>query len=745
MSPYVWRSDANRSFGPTPRWLVMRGLHPPSNDRTLDAVILKAMEQASDRFRLRIVRLAILSALPAIAAASSPSSTLAYLPDVQMNAAKVDASGNVYLAGQTPTKAGSVAAYIAKLSPNGTTLYAVTLGGSGSSTSAATALDIDSAGAVYVAGTTSAGDFAVSAGAAQSPGATAFAAKLDAMGNILYSALIGGNAQTEPRSVVVNSKGELVVSGELTPDSPPSADVALFLLKLSADGTQVVAGPQGIGGLVAVDAQDNIYVAGVPLGSQGPASTPGAFQAMPALSFCGCPFLSFPCGGDQFVASVTSDLSQTRFLTYLTARFGAVPAYVTVDAQGDILIAGTTSAPGYPTTSGSYQPNYTAANGTVETCGPPIPMEFTSPSGYVTLVKADVSGLIFSTFFSGSKSDSVSFAALTSTGIYLAGQAGSVDLPGFDGTVPSPCLPDGFVTRMTLDGSAITASRTPPGTPLAYDPTSGTLLLASGNNLIRFDPSRPTPIACILDSADLSPVTAIAPGELLSMFGHFLYFGPSPFAYAINPVNGSFPVGSQSLGILANQTPAPLLYVSEQQINFQAPYEIAGSPQTGITVTYSDVNGNNDSDSRPLQVTASNPVAFLSQPSNYSQTFPLMINADGTVNSQTDPAAAGSVVTIFLDGLGLTIPPPVTGLVNTNPSTPLSIPLLVTPYCAGLDCYPEPAFVSASSLVGSISGVTQVQLRAPSTSNPGYAQLAIFSLSAGPAAVRDLNLSFWVK
>ena len=41
-------------------------------------------------------------------------------------------------------------------------------------------------------------------------------------------------------------------------------------------------------------------------------------------------------------------------------------------------------------------------------------MEFTSPSGYVTLVKPDGSGLIFSTFFSGSKTDTVSFAALTS-------------------------------------------------------------------------------------------------------------------------------------------------------------------------------------------------------------------------------------------------------------------------------------------------------------------------------------------
>ncbi len=176
-----------------------------------------------------------------------------------------------------------------------------------------------------------------------------------------------------------------------------------------------------MGGLVAVDSQDNIYVAGVPPGSTEPAATPGAYQGKPSTFFCGCPFLNFPCGGDQFVASLTPDLSRTRFLTYLTAKYGAVPAYIAVDAQGNVLIAGTTAAPGYPTTPDSYQPNYTAASKTVLTCGPPIPMEVTSPSGYVTLVKADGSGLIFSTFFSGSKSDSVSFAALTSAGIYLGG------------------------------------------------------------------------------------------------------------------------------------------------------------------------------------------------------------------------------------------------------------------------------------------------------------------------------------
>ncbi len=696
--------------------------------------------------------LAILLALPGIGAASGPTSIIAHLPGVQINASKVDASGNIYLAGQTTTGAGSGAVYVAKLSPDGaTTFYTASLGGSGSSASAATALDIDSTGAAYIAGTTMAGDFPLSAGAAQSTGGTAFAAKLDAKGNTVYSTLIGGNAQTAPRSIVVNSKGELVVSGQLTTGAPSTTVVTLFLFKVSADGTQVIAGPQGVGGIVTADAQDNIYVAGVPPASTEPAATPGAYQGKPTTSFCGCPFLNFPCGGDQFVASLTPDLSRTRFLTYVTAKFGAVPAYIALDAQGNVLIAGATAAPGYPTTPDSYQPNYTAASKTVLTCGPPIPMEVTSPSGYVTVVKADGSGLVFSTFFSGSKTDNVSFAALTSAGIYLGGQAGSADLPGFDGAVPSQCLPAGFVTRMTLDGSAISPTRTPPGTPVAYDSTTGTLLLVSSSDLLRFDPSAATPIACVLDAADLSPVPAIAPGELLAMFGRFLYFGNNqyfdnnPSAIPISPVNGLFPVTSQGLGVVANQSPAPLLYVSEQQVNFQAPYEIAGSSQANLTVTYSDINGNSVSDSRTLKVAESNPVGFLARPSIVNQSFPLALNADGMVNSQTNPAAAGSGVTIFVDGLGVTTPPPTTGLVNQSPAAPLNVSVTVTPYCDGTFCYPAPSVVSASPASGSISGVTQVQLLAPANPHPASALQVVFSLSVGTTTVRDTNLSFWVK
>lgn len=703
------------------------------------------MRRSTDRLTLPIAWLALLPALTASAAASTPAVPIANIPNVQLNAAKVDASGNIFVAGQTTnsasSSAGASAAYLAKLSPNGTIVYSVTIGGSGSRATAATALDIDSAGDVYAAGSTTASDFPVSSGAIDTPGATAFAAKLDPNGKIVYAALIGGKANTQPSSVVVNSKKELLVSGYTTTPPPAGAETA-FLLKLSADGTQAAAGPQGIGGLLAIDPQDNVYVAGnPPPGATDPPATAGAFQSAPAISFCGCPFLSFPCGGDQFVASLTPDLSGTRFLTYITAHFGAIPASIAVDAQGNILVAGTTYAPAYPTTPNAFEPVYTAASGIIQTCGPPVPEEITSPSGYVTLVKADGSGLIFSTFFSGSNNDYLRFAALTSAGIYLAGQAGSPDLPGFDGAVPSPCVPLGYVTRMTLDGSSVSLSRTPPGTPLAYDSSTGTLLLAYRDSLLRFDPSQSTPIACVVDAADLSPVTSVAPGELLTMLGRFQFYGLEPSAAAPYPVNGSYVTSAQGLAVTANQSPTPLLYESVPQINFQAPYEIANSAQTDFTVTYTDVNGNNFSDSRSFNVAAMNPVAFLTQPSLING-VPLVLNSDGSVNSQKNPALAGSVVTLFLDGLGVTTPPPVTGSVNSAPSVPLNLPLTVTPICSS--CNVAPTVVSAGSLAGSISGVTQVQLRAPANPHPGFTFQDIFSLSVGSTAVRDINLFFWV-
>lgn len=110
--------------------------------------------------------------------------------------------------------------------------------------------------------------------------------------------------------------------------------------------------------------------------------------------------------------------------------------------------------------------------------------------------------------------------------------------------------------------------------------------------------------------------------------------------------------------------------------------------------------------------------------------LPLAFNSDGTRNNCFNPASPGSVVTIFLDGLGVTVPALVTGSINPSPAIPLNLPVY------GGDV------VSAVALPGSISGVWQVVLLQPSGAT-GAIQV---SLSVGTLGnvVRD-TIVIWVR
>jgi uncharacterized protein (TIGR03437 family) len=434
------------------------------------------------------------------------------------------------------------------------------------------------------------------------------------------------------------------------------------------------------------------------------------------------------------VTKLNANLTQIVYSTYVTGSWGASPAAISVDAQRNVVLAGTTNSPDYPTTSNAFEPFYIAnAPSPPNTCfwacliSPPA-------SGYITKLNATGTGLIYSTFLSGTQADTIAFAAVTSSGIYLSGLARSADFPGLE-AFPSQCLPQTFETRLSLDGSSITAARMLPGSVLAYNPATSMLLAWTGADLISFDPAAPpTPIACILDAADSQPVTSIAPGELLSIFG--VPFTDGTAAQA----PGSFATSLAGVTVTFNGIAGPLLYVSPQQINVQAPYEIAGGAQATVTLTASQRNA---TDSRTLPVIARNPAAFLIysdlMPCDLSPLwyqlgfFPLAFNSDGFPNTCSNPAVAGSVVRIFLAGLGVTVPAPVTGSVNPSPGIPLNLPIT---FGGGLAA----AVVSAVALPGSISGVWQVDIRMP-----GDTGAVPVSLFVDSVPVRDTNLTIWMR
>jgi len=686
-------------------------------------------------------------------AAAGPAVVLAHLPNTSINAVKVDASGNIYVAGFQGTAGtpDSYDAFVAKLSPDGSKiLYSTKFAGSKSDYVAA--LDIDSTGAAYVFGQTQSPDFPVTSGALQTSmlasSVQGFVAKVDAQGKVVYATLVGGSSDIYPSAggLLVDAAGEAVISGQTIGGIFPNTSGApftstdmntFFAMKLDATGGKLLAAIRGVGGRIAADDQGSIYVAGSQIaGYTAIPITSGALQSKYTENTCagegqvgiGCSY--------QYVTKLNANLTQIVYSTYVTGSWGALPAAISVDPQRNVMLAGTTNSPDYPTTSNAFQPFYIAnapppPNTCLFGCFVPPPA-----SGYITKLNATGTGLVYSTFLSGTQADTIAFAAFTAGGIYLSGLARSTDFPGLEG-FPSQCLPATYATRISLDGLTITATHLVPGSVLAYDSATGMLLAWTGADLIGFDPAAPpAPITCILDAADLQPVTSIAPGELLSIFSErFSSWG--------GVVYGTFPTSIGGITVTFNGIAGPLLYVSTQQINVQVPYEIAGGAQTTLTLNTQQTN---TSDSRTLPVIARNPVAFLTTPA-YADLekcdlvllgyppgpFPLAFNSDGSPNTCLNPAVAGSVVRIFLAGLGVTVPAPVTGSVNPNPGIPLNLPIT---FGGGLAA----TVVSAVALPGSISGVWQVDVRTPANRGPVPVSLFVDSVP-----VRDTNLAVWLR
>jgi uncharacterized protein (TIGR03437 family) len=688
-------------------------------------------------------RLLLVLTILTIAHAAAAANTLANFPNSMVYAAQTDAAGNVYVAGFQGnfSKANP---FVAKLSPTGQTLYSTTL--AGSDFGIAWALAVDASGAAYVFGNTNSPDFPVTPGALQTTmqgSFQGFVTKLDPTGKIVYSTFVGAATDVTPGltsapgldSILVDAAGDVIITGQAGTNPtigtfPPSPAPVVsssesFVLKLDPTGSKILAAISGIGGMIAMDGQGNIYVTGLQY-SVGPALTPiavtpNAFQSEPT-NVCSMLGNFFTCGY-QYVAKLNPGLTQVLYATYVSGKYGATPAAISVDAQGDAFVAGTTNSPDYPTTLNAYEPEYIAsASATVSCFFMPNCVNLPPASGYLTEVNPSGTGLIYSSYFSGTQTDSISFAAFTPNAIYVGGSAGSANLPGFAG-YPQQCLPQMYATRISADATEIGPSRITPGKVLAYDAFAGTLIASSGSNVVAVDPeATQTPIACVLDSADLKPVTAIAPGELLSLFGEF------SAGSTATPPTGLSQTSLDGVTVSVNGAPSPLLYAGGEQINFQAPFGIAGGAQANIKFASAL---SNLSDSLTLPIVASNPTAFLNtaNPSPALETctsedaasvnglLPLALNSDGSTNTCLNPAAPGSAVSLFLNGLGPTSAPTVTG----------TAPLVVA---------------SVSAMPDAVPGIWQVSLQIPAGLGAGGVQV---SLTAGGAPVRDANLVVWVK
>ncbi len=714
--------------------------------------------------------LALLLSFCAVSELRGNFQLLSTLPNgASPTATQLDAAGNIYVAGTfVPANKNFISAFAAKLSADGSkVLYFTVLAGSDNDTAAALALGSD--GSAYVVGNTLSPDFPVTAGAlpaTSNGGAQGFLVKVNPAGSLVYSTFISG--ATEVTGIVLDADGDVFLTGigTLTGSSNNIPPARGFVMEVNAALNKVLLSANGYGGgLIALNSQGNIYVTGSAqpdfTSFNLPRLSAGAFQPTHDARIC------FVYGGGgpnpeialtclyQYVAKLNST-GALVWATYVTGTSGAIAAGMAVDSAGNVIVAGTTYSDDYPVTAGAFQTAYAAAAPRLPAPAGSVSSSPTAATGYITKINAAGTGLIWSTYFGGSYSEQITGMAVSPSGeIFVSGHSDSSDLPGLAAT-PDGCRPTAnqelaFVARVAPDGTTAGPTELLQGAPdclysscgsLVYNDlidypgypargalalgSNGSLLFAANGNLASIDFSLSSRLSCVVDPADNVQIRTIAPGQLVSVFGTDLA-PETPFIPAAGVA-----ASSAAFGVFFNGIPAPILYSGAQQINVQVPYEIAGQSTVEMQVVDNQVTLP-VSETLTLEVAARQPAVFLSpaalgsQYPGYSVCGGLMalgaaavaLNADGTLNDCSNPAMAGSVVILFVDGLGSVTPALATGAIAAAPAVALS------PAVSGVDS--NGTIVSATlSLPGAITGVAQWQLELP----PG--------LPAGPYTVAPL-------
>ncbi len=217
------------------------------------------------------------------------------------------------------------------------------------------------------------------------------------------------------------------------------------------------------------------------------------------------------------------------------------------------------------------------------------------------------------------------------------------------------------------------------------------------------------------------PVSA---GEILTIYGTKL--GPAVGRGLQLDRPGHVGNTLANVQVLFDTTPGTLTYVGSNQINVIAPYALSRKSSVHVVVRNTGI----PSASVNMRVAAASPALFTI---NGSGSGPgAVLNRDGTLNSAANPAAAGSVITLFGTGEGVTSPASPDGSITTGtPAVPV-VPLTATVDGSAANVLYE------GEAPGSVSGVFQMNIRIPANARAGPAipiNVQSGAISSPPATV----------
>lgn len=290
----------------------------------------------------------------------------------------VDQSGNAYLTGYTYSSApsfpvtpgayqsalkGPQDAFVIKLGPDGAVLAATFLGGTDYDD--ALGIAVDSAGNVYVTGTTYSSNFpTVNAYQDHKHGdGDIFVAKLNnTLSSLLYATYLGGtgvigfSGEEFGRAIAVDPSGMAYVTGYTQPSDFPTTTGAFQTIRGGGQGDAFVAkiNPNAVGAAslvyssflggsseddahaIAVDSSGAAYVAGSTKSSDFPTEKPYQGKLSPVDTY------------DAFVTKILPDGLGKVYSTYLGGTAGADAVGIAVDGAGAAYVVGSTSSTDFP-------------------------------------------------------------------------------------------------------------------------------------------------------------------------------------------------------------------------------------------------------------------------------------------------------------------------------------------------------------------------------------------------------------
>jgi uncharacterized protein (TIGR03437 family) len=606
-------------------------------------------------------------------------------------------------------------------------LFTNTYGGKG--TQVGYGIAVDASGNIYIAGNTSSADFPVGhalqpqmySGAPLNgaPIGSGFIMKLSNDGStVLYSTFFGGTlGQSAIYGIATDAAGALYATGyTLASDFPhtsgmPSGTLSqspavpgAFIASISAAGDKILysgyfvltppcacisAGPSWAGIGIGVDAAGNAYMAG---------NYPNTTQ-LPTTSG-----VVAPNGIGAFVAKINAGGTGVGYLTYLGSGYlpGMFPnpenevTQILVDPAGNAYLSGRTFDPNFPVTAGVYQPK-----------APISPI-----SGYVAKLNPEGTSFVWATYTGQPSPQTIALDAHQN--VWIGGETIAA-LPALPNANTWTTGPD-FVMELSSNGAELLYSALYPGSTasqaIAVDP-SGTVHLGGQLGFISaIVPNAPPrmKIFSVQNALYSSSSARVSPAELVAIYGPGI--GPAAPVSA-SPASSQYPTSLGGVQVSVNGVNVPLLYVSANQINAAMPMGLTVNSSATIHVT----NGSAVTADFPLWVVASTAVAF-----------PTVFNQDWTVNSSTNPAKLGSILIFYGTGWQPTFAPLADGQIATvaqdfcNGACQASALLnggIVLPFGGGNPVGYPATVLYGGAAPGVIAGISQFNVQLGTSPNMG--------------------------